>query len=204
MVGLASRLLHRSLERGIRQEEHHSVVLELGAGHGEHFQFVNHSFDEYVESDIDINLLGHTEPDSRRRLRRQQLDAQTMNGVPESSVSRLVVTCLLSHLSDPVGALRNWRAVVVPGGLVSLYLPHEPGWALRVSQHLFTARKIERLGLDYWRAHYEAHPFHFPFLRFAVLDSFAQDRVTAYSFPFRQGHWAANLWTIFQIKINSD
>ena len=203
-VGVVSRILHQSLETGFSREEHFSEVLELGAGQGEHFPFVRHSFDRYLETDLDSEQLVRGHKDRGSRVAQQQLDAQTMENVEPMSVDRLIVTCLLSHLPSPADALMRWRSVMATGGLISLYLPHEPGWALRTSQAFFTARKTQRLGLDYWYAHYREHPFHFPFLRLAVQRCFIRDNVKAFSFPLSGWPWSMNLWTVFQIRISGN
>ena len=44
---------HRMLERGVK--ENFDNVIELGAGNGEHFQFVRHDFKTYLLSDFDLN-----------------------------------------------------------------------------------------------------------------------------------------------------
>ena len=49
------RLSHKTLEKYTKNQEY-KIVLELGAGTGQHFRYVQHKFDKYIESDIRQNI----------------------------------------------------------------------------------------------------------------------------------------------------
>ena len=48
---------HRLVEKAFTNKLHFDRVLEVGAGTGEHLQFVRHAFDEYILTDIDPKTL---------------------------------------------------------------------------------------------------------------------------------------------------
>lgn len=52
--GIGSRAfqkLHMAMEKPYNKK-HFAKVLEIGAGTGEHLEFINHSYDEYLLTDI--------------------------------------------------------------------------------------------------------------------------------------------------------
>ena len=51
------RASHRLTEKNFKDLDHFAKVLEIGAGTGEHLGFVQHSFDQYVLSDMDAKTL---------------------------------------------------------------------------------------------------------------------------------------------------
>jgi SAM-dependent methyltransferase len=200
-IGLASKWMHKSLERGLRRDQKFETVLEVGSGKGEHFPYVRHQFTKFIETDIQENLL--LRPNVRDVGIREQrkADAQELAGFAANSIDRLISTCLISHLAKPREALERWKQVVRPGGIASIYLPHEPGLALNLAQALFPARKVEAAGLDYWDQHHFEHPYHLPFLRALTRSVFGRGNVHFSGYPFPGLPWQMNLWSIASVKI---
>jgi phosphatidylethanolamine/phosphatidyl-N-methylethanolamine N-methyltransferase len=115
------------------------------------------------------------------------------------SFDRLISTCLLTHLKNPEDALKEWKRVVKPGGIISIYIPCEPGILLRIVQSLTTRRKQLKLGIDAKYIHYSEHPYHHPYLTTLVDYTFKKNYISR-SFPFIFGGFNLNLWTIVTIR----
>lgn len=199
-VGFASSAVHKSLEKPFRSTDYFENVLELGAGLGQHRSFVRHSFREYVETDIRIkNLPSHGTPD----IVQMQLDAQDLSPLQGRQFDRIIATCLLAHLPDPEKALASWANSLAPRGVLSLYIPSDPGVFLRLLQSVTVARKARRIGVDYWFVHHTEHRFHFEYLRQIVKSVLGSNAVSLRSYPIRGMSWQMSLWFVVQFQNGS-
>ena len=155
-TGRAAALMQKHLETKRSRNDHFSRVLEIGAGTMQHFQFVEHGFDTYIASDIrEIPLIegwnewsSGTSPDRNGKFL-AQFDATNIP-FDDSSFDRLLATCLLLHLPQPVDALRDWIRVLKPRGVIDLLIPCEPGLALRTYRRFVSRPRSRRLGFDYF------------------------------------------------------
>jgi phosphatidylethanolamine/phosphatidyl-N-methylethanolamine N-methyltransferase len=68
----------------------------------------------------------------------------------DSSFDRVIATCLLLHLPEPIDALRDWIRILKPGGVADLLIPCEPGLALRSYRKLISRPRANRLGFKYF------------------------------------------------------
>lgn len=195
-VGRAVAVAHRQMERGVGGS--FATVLELGAGSGHHRQYVRHRYDTYIETDISYGGSVSTR-NGEQTIRREHADAHTLP-YEDQSVDRLVATCLLAHLGDPEKALSEWRRVVTPGGLLTIYVPCEPGTALRAIRALTTARKARRLGYDdYELMLAREHRNHAVGLEQQIKHVFRNDSISTHRWPLPARTWVLNLFTIYQV-----
>lgn len=203
-VGAAAAWTHRSLERFPRNwPTYFENVLEIGAGNGEHFKYIRHDFQKYVETDVRIELLlaGTKDRNSDERLIQEQLDANDLSSLKSNSIDRLVATCVLVHLENPAHVLAEIRRSLKNGGVVSLYVPCEPGMVLRFLRYWTTARKGRRLGVDHLYFHYNEHRFHVLYIQEAIKGVFGSDEVKMTRHPLKNFTWNFNLWQVYQIKV---
>ena len=202
LVGKVQAVTHASLEKGV--SGHYPVVLEVGAGKGQHLGFVRHTFDTYIESDIRIETL--KEATKTRKVaglgavEQLALNAESLGSIEHASVNRIVATCVLAHLRDPKLALEEFRRVLVPGGIASFYVPSEPGLVLRLARYLSTVQKAKRLGYSHLPFHYQEHRNHYLNLKYVLLEVFSQDELSFESYPLRWASWNFSLWKIVRIK----
>jgi phosphatidylethanolamine/phosphatidyl-N-methylethanolamine N-methyltransferase len=203
-VGAVAAWTHRSLEHFPRNwPKYFKTVLEIGAGNGEHFKYVKHDFQTYIETDIRIDVLSSgTENRKANKVSIQkQLDANNLSGIKSDSIDRLIATCVLVHLDNPVLALTEIRRLLKNGGVASFYVPCEPGMFLRFLRYWTTARKGRRLGVDHLHFHYNEHRFHVLYIQEAMKDVFELDEVKMTRHPFKKFGWNLNLWQIYQIRV---
>lgn len=197
-TGWAVGVAHKVIERGVRDS--YPRVLEVGAGAGVHRQYVDHPYLEYVETDLrhdeapEVVALGHG-----RTLTREFADAMALP-YGDHSFDRLIATCLLIHLSEPERALAEWRRVVRPGGLLTVYVPCDPGLLLRAVRSVTTARKARRLGYrDYALWHAREHCGHAAGLDVRVRHAFRSDSLTTKRWPLPVATWNMNLFSVYQV-----
>lgn len=195
--GLASRLQHQSLERGLSRDIPNPCdILEVGAGSGQHISFVESaSWREYIQTDL-------RPPTNARDLSGTWLtypvDAMTLP-FPDNRFDRLISTCVLAHTTDPRQTLREWRRVTRPGGVITMYLPTEPSFLLTFFR-LFGPRQSRiRAGFDPRIVHID-HPYSFQFLNTLVAFEFARDKVKRRRFP-RHFPWWLSLWDVMHVTV---
>ena len=123
----------------------------------------------------------------------------------EHSFDRLVATCLLIHLPEPEQALAQWRRMVRPGGLLSIYVPCDPGALLRLTRKFTTARKVRKLGFDrYDLVLAREHRNHAGALD--ILDSAQLPRRRAARSTIgrsRSPSWNLNFFAVYQVRVTS-
>lgn len=201
VVGRYSRLTHALLDWPFRGTST-PVVLELGAGAGQHTKHALTDFSQYFVTDISQAALNKCDS-SDPRVVAQVADAQQLSDFADESVDRVVATCLLAHLHEPEQALSEWRRVLKPGGSVSVYVPAEPGMLLRLLRHTVVARKSRKLGNDHLAIVYRDHINHYPRMRLLIESVFALDTVVRRRFPTRFLGWNFSLFDVFHVTKNS-
>ncbi len=157
-MGVFHDFYHKRLERN-NSTNLGLEILEIGAGYGEHLKFVQLDFSRYVVSDLhlvidnrvlqknlsDTKLLGDT------RIQFVNCDITKMP-FKDSEFDRVILTCVLHHVRDIKLALHEARRVTKSGGVISLYLPCDPGLLYRFVRHFASHRKqakIMRTSISY-------------------------------------------------------
>lgn len=150
--GLSSTILKRThslIERPFGPDVRMAEVLEVGAGTLAHLPFVRHGYDRYVASDSDQRVLDTV----RDRSLPRGVELMTLDGTTlpfaDDAFDRLIATHVLEHVPSPHLAIAEWVRVLKPGGVLSLILPCDPGWAWRMGRHFGPRRHAEDAGLPY-------------------------------------------------------
>ena len=205
--GAVQRAFHVALERPWTARDRFENVLELGATAGEHLAFVRHQYSRYTMLDIrdsaEARAVAAQADRENGAVDFVLGDAQTLDGIDDRSVDRLVSMCLLHHLEDPRGALRQWRRVVKPGGVISVFVPCDPGVLWRAGRSVTTFRTARANGYSSLEIRYINacdHRNHVASIVAMIEGTFAEDDVRAHRYPFGWLHsWNANLFMTFQI-----
>jgi SAM-dependent methyltransferase len=204
LVGFMAKVLHRNMEKPYRSGKKFDLVLEIGAGGSEHYPFVKHSFDEYWESDLryEKSTASKFGVNNLTKTKKMFLDAQDLSGLEDNSFNRIIATCVLLHLRDIEGALIQWRRVVSDGGVITIYVPSEPGLLLSVAQYLTTRRKFEKQGVEYHSWQYQEHVSYFPRAKVLINKVFSEDKIVLKKFPVNFFPWHFTLWGVWQITVS--
>jgi len=198
LVGKAQDRTHKALEKRARPGQRFPRVLEVGAGNGEHFPFVRHEFDEYVESDLRED--GRREDTDPRRTF-TIADAQDLP-FEDNDFDRVVATCLLLHLPMPEMALREWRRVTKPGGQLDLLVPCDPGFLVRLMRWFLTAPAVRRSGFrGYKLFNARDHRNHIGSINELVRWVFRADELRVTRYPLKIPSWNLNAYFIYSIKV---
>ncbi len=168
-----------------------SQILEVGAGNGYHKKFCNSKYDSYIESDIRESINGKI----------ILLDAEKLSSFKDATFDRIIATCLLAHLNNPEAALKEWRRCVKNGGIISIYVPCEPGAALRLFRLLTTNIKSRIKKVDHYKFHYLEHRNYYINLNYLIHDAFRQDKIKIRKFPFGFLTWNMNFFYVYEISV---
>ena len=200
ILGLAYNLVHKLMESPYSSKVSFNQVLEVGSGNAEHFPHVRHNFETYFMTDIRQISIPIEELNPKIKL--MVLDCTDLSIFPNGSMDRLIATCLLVHLRDPQAALQEWRRVVRPGGVITLYLAPEPGLLLRLIRRWFSWPKAKRNGaVNPELLAYQEHRNHYPGMSILVKTIFAQDQIQRKRYPMRLLGWNFSLFEIIHIKL---
>lgn len=200
LLGRGWNLAHSLIERPFQDSHHFNLVLELGAGHGQHFPHVRHSFGQYLMTDLMPELLPVAHDG---RVNTMGLDAADLRPIASESVDRLIATCLLAHMNDPLAALQEWRRVVRPGGYLSLYVPLEPSIANLLVRKAYIWPRSRRHGaVDPEYLMWSQHMIHYPALRVFLNLAFAKDSVETRRFPSKFVPWNLGIFEVWTIQVS--
>lgn len=206
LIGSAQDRTHIAIEKLWSPQDMFVRVLEVGAGAGDHRQFVKHKYSFYYETDIRLPD-GTFEPDMRSKLEdsnpgviREIADVMQLQYV-DGFFDRVIATCLLLHLPNPETALLEMRRVTkVTGGVITILVPCEPGILLRLSRKFLTARKAKRLGFSgYELFNARDHINYISSVDKLIKHVFEDDRVTIRRLPFHIPSWNFNLYFVYTI-----
>lgn len=195
--GFASNLQHRQLEKfDWSNAKLPGRFLEVGAGHGQHIDFVNpKSWNEYIQTDLrppDLNDSG------RGKWIMQSIDAALLP-FEDQSFDRLIATCVLAHTDNPAATVKEWKRVVRPGGVISMYLPTDSSLALSVARYLGPRQARIRAGFDP-SIIYLDHRYNYKYLKTVIDIEFRGNEKETRRFP-QLVPWWMSLWEIVHIKV---
>jgi ubiquinone/menaquinone biosynthesis C-methylase UbiE len=197
-VGFVKRAIHRLIEKG--HDGFVERVLELGAGQGQHRTFVRQDVGLYLEGDLED--LNPTRGESTEFVK---LDAQNLEMFPENYFDRIIATCLLTHLTFPEQALKEWRRVAKKeNGCIDIWVPCEMGLLLRVAQKLTTRRKVNAKGFNYDSIQHREHRNHFYTMNTLIKEVYDGDDIQIKGFPFSNLPWDFQLVRIYKIRIKDN
>ena len=187
---------HINLEKNLTRDTYERV-LEIGSGNGEHFSFVSHSFKFFTMLDVHDSPLRQRLTDSRIDF--IKADIETF-GFRDKQYDRIIMSCVLHHLANPLQALYNIREMLSPNGIFSLFLPCDPGISNRLNRFLFVNPTAKSLGIkNYNLVNAIEHRNHFLSLNQMVNYVFNDFTIKVKYFPFRINSHNLNAYAVYQI-----
>ena len=202
----ASETLQNDLERG-RSSDFFPNVIELGAGELFHISSVKHKYERYVAVDIrrPSSLEGWVEivvpqlPAEHGKYF-YRADASSIQ-FQDETFDRLVATCLLMHLEQPLPALVEWRRLVKSSGTLDILIPCDPGIAVRIYRTLVSRRRAERLGFEYFDLVNSLDHVH-PVSSLITIAKyvFKDDEFHIDWYPFRLSSWNLNSHIVLRVR----
>ena len=200
ITGYATKHIHKAIEKNIYSK--FSKVLEIGGGEGFHLEYITHSYGKYFLTDIDLRpLCDHAKTIQRSgKLIHQFQDASKLT-YRNNQFDRVIFMCVLHHVSDVENSLKEARRVCKSGGLVSIYLPTDPGIFYRLMRKIFTASKARKLKINYEYINSLSHRNHFYSVINILKHEFKGDVIKFRRRPFLVPFYDLNLYYVIQVTI---
>jgi phosphatidylethanolamine/phosphatidyl-N-methylethanolamine N-methyltransferase len=180
------------------------AILEIGINQAEHFKFVKKPFLKYTGLDVrDI----FEDKKTKEYFLANEIDfvLGSVEALPfeDSTFDRVILTCVLHHLSNPVEALSEIRRIVRPNGSITILLPNDPGLTYRIFRALTTLRVARRLGMyrEVELLHALEHKNHFLSLRTLLKEFYSRDQIQEVGFPMYFNSYNLNAISPFEIKV---
>lgn len=179
-------------------------TLELGGGSGEHLPFVKEFPSlEYTSLDLrvpkDDTYLKELDPNFRSVIKFVKGDAEKLD-FESGYYDRIVITCLLHHVSDPLAVLLEAKRVLRTGGELSIVLPCDPGFLNQLVKRFISypqLRKLSRVRPELFYA--LEHRNHISSLIEQVKYVFKDDLLEFHYRPFYLKTWNMNLLVVCHI-----
>ncbi len=204
--GLAAYFMNKShewCEKPFGADMHFERVVEVGAGTGVHLKTIKHSVKEYYLTDYSDESLAKAKEninvdDYDFTIKFQQEDASKLS-LPDDFCDRLIGTHVLEHLLNPHLVLQEWARVVKPGGVISIILPTDPGFAWRLGRRVGGRSAFIKAGIDYdyWMAREHVNPLN---NLVSFINYYFEDVKSSWH-PLRIPSMDANLFYICHIKV---
>lgn len=208
-LGWFERWTHELLEK-INQKSFNSVILDIGGGDGQHVPFLASNFDRYFI----LDLLDHSKkPNSgieKELLPKVNFVVGDAEKLPfkDNSADRIILTCVLHHVDSPVKVLSECRRVIRNQGLISIYVPNDPGmiyrWIRHFAAHKKYAKKTNRKVSEIKYLWALEHKNHVLGINTILSTVFRNDKVQRRKYPLPFLSWNINLFQIYQIYVSKD
>jgi len=192
-VGFVSRLEHKFLECNV---EAHEKILEVGGGKGDHIPFLNSAFSSYTV----LDLFKNENPSGSLNIDYVVGSAEELP-FKNSTFDRVILTCVLAHLKDPVLAINEALRVLKIGGTLSILISNDPGVLYTTAWNLFARKsRTEWNQEDPVVGHALSHLISGKSLKIVLSNLSKEHKVKKFGFPFFLPFYNLNLSTVFQIQ----
>ena len=176
-------------------------ILEIGAGRGEFYEYIENNFQSYLMTDISdwgknhILELGKKDP----RIKFEQQNIEDIK-YEDNYFDRIIVSCVIAHVTEPFKALEEVRRVTKPGGVISIFISTDPSILLRIARKVFTERKMKNLSIPYKLLNSIQHR-NTPTSILDMVDwIYQKDKVEKDYLPFKIKSWNLSTHLIVNIK----
>ena len=132
---------HRKLEDFKKKDSHLSKVLEVGAGSTPHYTFIKHTYDEYHIIETSDFVIDYHKDNKKVHL--TKYDGKKIP-YPDETFDRIIISHCLEHILSPENFIFEMMRTLKKGGVLSISLPTDPGFAWRVGRLFVGLFKINK------------------------------------------------------------
>jgi ubiquinone/menaquinone biosynthesis C-methylase UbiE len=145
LIRIANRTLERKIEHNSNKQDNY--VLEIGGGGGEHLKYVSN----FPQKNYIILDPRETSKPTVRKLKKLSSKIKFVSGVaenipfPDCYFDRIVSSCVLAHLDDPLASLLECRRVTKENGTLSFLVTTDPGFLNQLVKKMYSYPKLNKL-----------------------------------------------------------
>ena len=145
LIRIANRTLERKIEHNSNKQDNY--VLEIGGGGGEHLKYVSN----FPQKNYIILDPRETSKPTVRKLKKLSSKIKFVSGVAENIpfldcyFDRVVSSCVLAHLDDPLASLLECRRVTKENGTLSFLVITDPGFLNQLVKKMYSYPKLNKL-----------------------------------------------------------
>ncbi|MCT7527178.1 class I SAM-dependent methyltransferase [Aliarcobacter cryaerophilus] len=159
LTGYFLKKSHEWSEKKFDKTMKFNKVLEVGAGSGVHIDYVKHQYDEYYMTDLHDSFINQSKDKVNDKVILKIEDATKLS-FEDNTFDRVIATHILEHVQNPHEVLMEWTRVLKPGGVLTIVLPCDPGFAWRLGRYCCARKSFIKQGIDYdyWMAREHINP----------------------------------------------
>ncbi len=198
LTGYFLKKSHEWSEKKFDKTMKFNKVLEVGAGSGVHIDYVKHQYDEYYMTDLHDSFINQSKDKVNDKVILKIEDATKLS-FEDNTFDRVIATHILEHVQNPHEVLMEWTRVLKPGGVLTIVLPCDPGFAWRLGRNLFARKSFINKGIDYdyWIAREHINPIN---NLVSFIKTYFNETEESWK-PFSISSMDLNLFYIVHIKI---
>ena len=148
LQGFFMKYGHKKLEDFKKKNDHLSKVLEVGAGDSPHYNYIKHTYDEYHIAETSEYVKNFHKDNNKVKI--VTYDGKKLP-YPNESFDRIIISHCLEHILSPEDFLTEMLNKLKKGGVLSISLPTDPGFAWRIGRFfvgIFKVNKTYKLSFE--------------------------------------------------------
>ena len=148
LQGFFMKYGHKKLEDFKKKNDHLSKVLEVGAGDSPHYNYIKHTYDEYHIAETSEYVKNFHKDNNKVKI--VTYDGKKLP-YPNESFDRIIISHCLEHILSPEDFLTEMLNKLKKGGVLSISLPTDPGFAWRLGRFfvgIFKVNKTYKLSFE--------------------------------------------------------
>ena len=148
LQGFFMKYGHKKLEDFKKKNDHLSKVLEVGAGDSPHYNYIKHTYDEYHIAETSEYVKDFHKDNNKVKI--ITYDGKKLP-YPDESFDRIIISHCLEHILSPEDFLIEMVNKLKKGGVLSISLPTDPGFAWRLGRlfvGIFKVKKTYNLSFE--------------------------------------------------------
>jgi len=149
VLGILMNYCHKKLEI-FKKKDSYDKVLEIGAGSAPHLKYLTHSYNEYHIAETSNYASEVFEKNLNNKIIFKKYDGKKLPYENEY-FDRIIISHCLEHILSPEEFMFEMMSKLKKGGVLSISLPTDPGFAWRIGRmfiRLFSIKKTYNISGD--------------------------------------------------------
>ena len=141
-LGILMNYCHKRLEK-FRKKETYDKILEIGAGSAPHIKYLSHDYNEYHIVDTSDYADKIYKDEKNPKIKFKKYDG---NKLPYDNdyFDRIIISHCLEHILSPEEFIFEMMSKLKKGGVLSIALPTDPGFAWRLGRMMIRLFSIKK------------------------------------------------------------